>query len=266
MRAQFCIDKNHPALEGHFPGNPVVPAALILEEVAQIFLKLAGKPPTTVQQVRFLASLKPGQIVTVSFSPHPNEGYRFSCQVGDQVIVKGVMTDTPCPPEQKRWELALGSCTDATNELKSLESIYRKLPHAGSMQLLSVGATKEPGVFVAVGKSTHSPLQSRDSALGWTSLEYAAQAFACNGLFQSEQAGFGSQAFQRAMVTRLKTMRCYQESFETIGTQLTDTQLTDTPLVTVIQLAEALSNVARCDFSIYCDSIIISAGQFDAIY
>ena len=31
---RFCIDAGHPALPGHFPGQPLVPGVVLLEQVA----------------------------------------------------------------------------------------------------------------------------------------------------------------------------------------------------------------------------------------
>ncbi|VAW92604.1 hypothetical protein MNBD_GAMMA23-2439 [hydrothermal vent metagenome] len=35
----FHIKKDHPCLAGHFPGNPIVPGVVILDEVASIILQ-----------------------------------------------------------------------------------------------------------------------------------------------------------------------------------------------------------------------------------
>ncbi|MGH8112267.1 MAG: hydroxymyristoyl-ACP dehydratase, partial [Rhodanobacteraceae bacterium] len=34
FRVDLRIDANHPALAGHFPGDPVVPGVVLLERVA----------------------------------------------------------------------------------------------------------------------------------------------------------------------------------------------------------------------------------------
>ena len=60
--AAFRVARDHPALPGHFPGNPIVPGVVILDEVigaAECWLggamRVSGLP-----QAKFLAPLRPG--------------------------------------------------------------------------------------------------------------------------------------------------------------------------------------------------------------
>ena len=55
----FCIDADHPALPGHFPGRPVVPGVLLLDEVLS-GLSAIGVEVTRIARVKFLAVLLPG--------------------------------------------------------------------------------------------------------------------------------------------------------------------------------------------------------------
>jgi len=61
--ADLRIPADHPAIPGHFPGNPLVPGVVLLDAVldaAEIFLGgrfgLSGVP-----QAKFPASLRPGE-------------------------------------------------------------------------------------------------------------------------------------------------------------------------------------------------------------
>lgn len=62
----FLIKKDHPCLQGHFPGNPIVPGVVILDEVASIILqqnrafKIIG-----FSSVKFLQPLLADQDVSV---------------------------------------------------------------------------------------------------------------------------------------------------------------------------------------------------------
>ena len=57
----------HPALPGHFPGNPIVPGALILGEV----LRAAARQQriTGVAAAKFLAPLRPDTPFHIELSP-----------------------------------------------------------------------------------------------------------------------------------------------------------------------------------------------------
>ncbi|HHW75769.1 MAG TPA: hydroxymyristoyl-ACP dehydratase [Xanthomonadaceae bacterium] len=88
------IPADHPCLAGHFPGNPVVPAVVILDEVAQAFAawrpdwRLAGMPV-----VKFLAPLRPDRVFAIRFVEADSGQIRFECvEAGGQVLARGCLT------------------------------------------------------------------------------------------------------------------------------------------------------------------------------
>jgi 3-hydroxyacyl-[acyl-carrier-protein] dehydratase len=58
---RFCIAEDHPALSGHFPGNPVVPGVVLLDRVAEALLSWRGARIVGLPQVKFMHPLLPGQ-------------------------------------------------------------------------------------------------------------------------------------------------------------------------------------------------------------
>ncbi len=68
-RHETCIQvsPDHPALPGHFPGTPIVPGVLLLEQVlaaAETWL-CCTLAPTGLPQVKFLTPLLPGEEATL---------------------------------------------------------------------------------------------------------------------------------------------------------------------------------------------------------
>lgn len=55
------IDAGHPALPGHFPGHPLVPGVILLEQVAQALRAWRGQRLVRVLEAKFLAPLLPQQ-------------------------------------------------------------------------------------------------------------------------------------------------------------------------------------------------------------
>jgi 3-hydroxyacyl-[acyl-carrier-protein] dehydratase len=87
----FSIAPTHPALEGHFPGQPIVPAVVILDEVlAAVSRTDALGPVAGVIQAKFTAVLRPGQRCSIEFAAGIN-GLRFTCRAEGQTIASGLL-------------------------------------------------------------------------------------------------------------------------------------------------------------------------------
>ncbi len=53
------IAATHPALPGHFPGNPIVPGVVLLDRIAAAIERARGLSIVRIASVKFLAPLKP---------------------------------------------------------------------------------------------------------------------------------------------------------------------------------------------------------------
>jgi 3-hydroxyacyl-[acyl-carrier-protein] dehydratase len=87
-----AIDADHPSLAGHFPGEPVVPGVVILDEVAAALAEWrTGCQLTGIPSVKFLLPLKPEQLFTISLAAVKNSetAVEFCCRVKDRMIVEG---------------------------------------------------------------------------------------------------------------------------------------------------------------------------------
>ena len=86
------IHADHPSLPGHFPGAPLVPGVVILDEVvAALDEWRQNSQLTAIQNVKFLAPLKPEQLFTISlFATSKDAGeVSFCCRAEERVIVEG---------------------------------------------------------------------------------------------------------------------------------------------------------------------------------
>ena len=87
-----AISANHHSLPGHFPGAPLVPGVVILDEVLGALLEWRKDCLLTgIRTVKFLVPLKPEQAFTICFYASDDGGdeVNFSCRVEDRVIVEG---------------------------------------------------------------------------------------------------------------------------------------------------------------------------------
>ncbi len=91
----FNIPHDHPALPGHFPGNPVVPGVLLLEHVMTCLEATCGPLPTVrLPQVKFLQPLLPGQDAVLELVLRGPGSWRFRVLRDDAVLATGDITAT----------------------------------------------------------------------------------------------------------------------------------------------------------------------------
>lgn len=87
----------HPAFAGHFAGDPIVPGALLLDELIHRLAEEVGLPYARfrVQSVKFLASVRPDDAVSWTFTSPSRETFSFVLSVADSAVAAGVVAARP---------------------------------------------------------------------------------------------------------------------------------------------------------------------------
>lgn len=82
------IAADHPALPGHFPGDPVVPGVVLLDCIAAAIERAHGTRLARIDSVKFLAPLKPDESAELRVA---REGarVRFRIDRGGASILRG---------------------------------------------------------------------------------------------------------------------------------------------------------------------------------
>ena len=82
---------NHPCGAGHFPGNAIIPGALLLDEVlACISASLdAGDMAWRIKSAKFPGMVRPGDKVHINFNRSDNGDISFECTVSDSRVMSG---------------------------------------------------------------------------------------------------------------------------------------------------------------------------------
>ena len=83
---RFRVAAEHPSLPGHFPGHPVVPGVVLLDEV------LARLPEgARLLTAKFTAPVAPGVDVEIHSAAEPAGQTRFACFVEGQPVLHGTV-------------------------------------------------------------------------------------------------------------------------------------------------------------------------------
>lgn len=96
LALRFAPD--HPTAAGHFPGNPIIPGALLLAHVLRaIDSTIANVAPREIRQVKFLHPVRPGDRVTVRWRRLADGEQQFEMRlqgIDDPVLVGAVKAPT----------------------------------------------------------------------------------------------------------------------------------------------------------------------------
>ena len=91
----FTIPASHPALPGHFPGRPIVPGVVLLDEVFGLICQhYPAERIASLSRVKFTRPVRPDQAVTVTAS-RTGATVSFACAVDGMPVLSGTVLVGP---------------------------------------------------------------------------------------------------------------------------------------------------------------------------
>jgi len=91
---ELLLRPDHPASQGHFPGDPIIPGAVLLGEALLAIEAGTGArlAPFQVSAAKFPHPARPGDRVLIEISRTPGGAVRFACTVQGRKVLTGQVT------------------------------------------------------------------------------------------------------------------------------------------------------------------------------
>ncbi|OMG56094.1 hypothetical protein BJN45_00160 [Azonexus hydrophilus] len=84
----------HPAFAGHFPGRPIVPGVVLLDQAILFAERLRGVPTAAWQvgNAKFLSPVGPGEMLDFILQTGASGSIAFSVHAADRIVASGSLT------------------------------------------------------------------------------------------------------------------------------------------------------------------------------
>ena len=106
IRTSLPIAANHPAYSGHFTGQPVLPAVVLLDAVVHE-LQCPERGTTSgwdINSAKFQSPVRPGEALTLEHETQPNGSVRFAIRTADRAVASGILVPSRRLTERDRGE------------------------------------------------------------------------------------------------------------------------------------------------------------------
>lgn len=87
----WVVPADHPAFPGHFPGRPIVPGVVLLDQAILLAESLLGKPVDRWQigNAKFLSPVSPSETLVFSLQATPRGSIAFTVKSGMRDVASG---------------------------------------------------------------------------------------------------------------------------------------------------------------------------------
>ena len=90
MKAELHIPDDHPCFEAHFPRNPIVPGALLLQWIVDQASEIFSVQIKGVKQMKFMTLVRPGDNICVEYDmPEEKLLIKVTCVRGLETVCRG---------------------------------------------------------------------------------------------------------------------------------------------------------------------------------
>lgn len=91
------IAADHAAYAGHFPGRPILPGVVLLDEALHALAASQGREAATgqIRAAKFLSPVAPGEALRVDYAETGPGVFRFTVVAGARTVASGVFAFDP---------------------------------------------------------------------------------------------------------------------------------------------------------------------------
>ena len=88
------VPVDHPAFAGHFPGQPIVPGVVLLDQAILFAEKMLACPIGNWQvgNAKFLSPVLPGEVLAYALTQKPSGAIAFAVQCEGRPVASGSLT------------------------------------------------------------------------------------------------------------------------------------------------------------------------------
>jgi 3-hydroxyacyl-[acyl-carrier-protein] dehydratase len=97
MHSALHIAADHPSFAGHFPGFPVLPGAVLLDETLRAIESARGIDLAAwqISSAKFLDGVRPGDSLVLEHDAPAAGSIRFAIHAGNRRVVSGTLSTAP---------------------------------------------------------------------------------------------------------------------------------------------------------------------------
>lgn len=88
----LVIAADHPAYVGHFPGRPILPGVVLLDEALYALAAAAERDSATgqIRSAKFLSPVAPGEALRADYAETSPGRFRFTVRAGTRTVASGI--------------------------------------------------------------------------------------------------------------------------------------------------------------------------------